>query len=316
MSSFTKYQEEKYNKMADSIIKLFDEVGSEDSKGWKMLKMQLPQNPISETVYTRFNQLYLYAVMLENNFTTPYFATFKQIQSKGGTVEGKGFPITFTNIVFKFKGRTQTTDQMKKHFKNQGEFKTFWEFVNKSKDCKCYKNLKLFTVFHLSQTNIEDQFSIENYTPITHDKENIDVQIDQLLEKLKAEKGLKIEIKQSNRAFYNLLNDSVTIPELGQYEEKAVYISVLFHELSHWTGEESRLNRDMSGDMKSKTYAFEECVAEFSSFLLCAHYGIDKAVERSVALYLKGWFTRLKSDISGFTDIVFKSGKVVDYILE
>lgn len=316
MSSLTKYQTKKYNKMADSIIKLFDQVGEEDSKGWKMLNMQLPQNPISKKVYTRFNQIYLYAVMLENNFSTPYFATFNQINSMGGIVNGKGFPITFTSIIYKYKGKTQSKEQMLKHFSRQNEFKSFWKFMNQSKDCKYYKTLKFFTVHHLSETTLADQFSIDQYTPITHELDNIDQKVTNLLENLKIEQNLKLEIKPSNSAFYNLLNDSITIPEIGQYEEKAVYYSVLFHELTHWTGAESRLNRDMSGSMKTKTYAFEELVAELSSFFLCANFGIDKGIERGTALYLKGWFSALKSDISVFTDVVNKASKASEFILD
>lgn len=316
MSNLTKYQEGKYQMMADSIIKLFDDVDFNDSKSWKKLEIQLPQNPITGTVYRAFNQLYLYAVMMEKNFSTPYFATFKQIQAKGGKVEGKGFPIVFTNVVFKFKGKTQSKEQMIEHFKKQNQFKTLWEFVNGSKDCKCYRNLKFFTVFHLSQTDIADQYTLEDYAPIAHNIEDVDQEISDVIQDLKSNKGLNLKVEKSNRAFYNLNNDSITIPEMGQYEEKPVYYSILFHELSHWTGAADRLNREMEGDMETKTYAFEELVAELSGFFLCAHFGIDKVIERSTASYLKSWFTRLKSDISVFTDVIHKAGKANDFILK
>lgn len=315
MKKLTTYQEKKYLQMVKSVINMFDSVVSEDIKKWKKLDILLPQNPVSKTKYRNFNQLFLFSVMLERNFDTPYFATFNQIKSKGGSVKGKGFPIVFTNMIYKFKGKVRTKNEINTHFLQQNTFKTFQDFIKNSGECRCYRNLKLFTVFHLSQTDIYDQFTSENYTPIVHKYENLDREINQVIERLKTEKELNLKIKQSDRAYYSLTDDSVTVPEIGQYEEKEVYYSILFHELSHWTGRTGRLDRDLGGSMGSEKYAMEEFVAELSSFFLCAHFGIGKIVERSTASYLKDWFGQLKTDVSVFNEVVSHSIRANDFIL-
>ena len=315
MKKLTAYQEKKYLQMVKSIVNAIDTVISEDIKKWKKLDIFLPQNPISKSKYRNFNQLFLYSVMLERNFDTPYFATFNQIKSRGGSVKGKGFPIVFTNTTYKFKGKVKTKNEMKELFLQQNSFKTFKDFITTSRECRCYKNLKFFTVFHLSQSDIYDQFASDKYTPIVHEYENLDREIEQVIERLKTEKELDLKMKQSDRAYYSLTDDSVTVPEIGQYEEKEVYYSILFHELSHWTGKSGRLDRDLGGSIGSYKYAMEELVAELSSFFLCAHFGIGKAVERSTASYLKSWIGQLKTDVSVFNEVVKDSIKANEFIL-
>ena len=55
----------------------------------------------------------------------------------------------------------------------------------------------------------------------------------------------------------------------------ADYNTTLLHELIHWTGHESRLDRIKATSMCSKAYAEEELVAEISAVFLATHLGID-----------------------------------------
>ena len=56
------------------------------------------------------------------------------------------------------------------------------------------------------------------------------------------------------------------------------YYSVLFHELTHATGHEKRLNRKNKFDDHKKSYAFEELIAETGSILFGKHFKIEKTV--------------------------------------
>jgi antirestriction protein ArdC len=60
-----------------------------------------------------------------------------------------------------------------------------------------------------------------------------------------------------------------------------------FHELGHWTGHKSRLDREHSGSFGSKSYAREELVAEMAGSFVCASLGIVPTVRH--ADYIGSW---------------------------
>ena len=77
------------------------------------------------------------------------------------------------------------------------------------------------------------------------------------------------------------------------------YYSTLLHELTHWTGHESRLKRDMTSTFGTDGYAFEELVAELGATFLCASLEIEKTPREDHAKYLNAWIKQL-SEEDGF----------------
>jgi len=55
------------------------------------------------------------------------------------------------------------------------------------------------------------------------------------------------------------------------------FYSTLFHEMAHWTGHPSRLNRELSNRFGDDAYAMEELIAELASAFLCADLTITNA---------------------------------------
>ena len=53
------------------------------------------------------------------------------------------------------------------------------------------------------------------------------------------------------------------------------FYNVAFHELTHWTGHKSRLDRDLKNRFGSRSYAAEELIAELGAAFLCAEFGFD-----------------------------------------
>jgi antirestriction protein ArdC len=78
------------------------------------------------------------------------------------------------------------------------------------------------------------------------------------------------------------------------FESEELYWSVALHELTHWTGHESRCARDLAGRFGDERYAAEELVAEMGSALLCAHVGIDTRLRHPE--YIGHWLRVLKAD--------------------
>ena len=87
------------------------------------------------------------------------------------------------------------------------------------------------------------------------------------------------------------------------------------HELSHWTGHESRLNRDMCHSFGSQKYAREELIAEVSSWLLAVTLGTPHEPQNS-ASYLASWVCDFKDKPREIYSAISQAQKVVDYLLE
>src|SRR5437667_256269 len=64
-----------------------------------------------------------------------------------------------------------------------------------------------------------------------------------------------------NRAFYVPSADYIQVPPPSAFFEPINFHRTVCHELGHWTGAAHRLNRDLSGDFGSSSYAREELCA-------------------------------------------------------
>lgn len=75
-------------------------------------------------------------------------------------------------------------------------------------------------------------------------------------------------------AFYVPTADRIQMPHLAAFVNEELYWSTMLHELTHWTGHGSRLDRDVRNKFGSLGYAAEELVAELGSAYLCAALGV------------------------------------------
>jgi antirestriction protein ArdC len=74
------------------------------------------------------------------------------------------------------------------------------------------------------------------------------------------------------------------------------YYATLAHELSHWTGHSSRLDRNLKNRFGTEAYAAEELVAELSAAILGAELGLPVAHLDHHASYIAAWLDLLRSD--------------------
>ena len=85
------------------------------------------------------------------------------------------------------------------------------------------------------------------------------------------------------------------MPERGQFPSADNYYATALHELGHWTGHPSRLDRDLSNPFGSEGYAKEELRAEISSMILGNELGIGHDPGQHVA-YVGSWIKVLQED--------------------
>jgi antirestriction protein ArdC len=117
-----------------------------------------------------------------------------------------------------------------------------------------------------------------------------------------SESGANVVYDTTTTPCYIPALDQIRMPEAGQFDSVSAFWSTMMHELTHWTGADSRLKRGMFGKGPA-TYAYEELVAEMGSAFLCALLGIEKpSVTKNHEAYIQHWIQRLNNDKSVFMD--------------
>lgn len=93
-------------------------------------------------------------------------------------------------------------------------------------------------------------------------------------------------------ACYRSLSDVIDMPDRDLFKGTTTsgatesYYAVLFHELTHWTGHQSRLDRQLANRFGDAAYAMEELVAELGASFLCADNAIANEPRPDHACYI------------------------------
>ena len=103
----------------------------------------------------------------------------------------------------------------------------------------------------------------------------------------------KLQHAAGDRAFYRPSTDSIHLPLKEQFPSAGDYYSTLLHELGHWTGHATRLNRDLSDPFGSIGYAREELRAEIASLIIGSELGIGYDPGQHAA-YAASWIQILE----------------------
>lgn len=296
-----------YQMVTDTIIELLEQ----HQKGWNKPWISLgtdndyARNPTTEKYYRGINQFLLGFSMMKKGYLKNQWATFKQIKSqKGSVLKGeKSTPVIFY--------KTAYIDDKKKYYKPDVVKKMNFNQMQ-SLGINTIPVLKLYRVFNIaSQTEgLDESF-------YTHDVEEElqSFEKDESAENLIKETGATIIEKESNRAFYDIAQDHIVLPNRNQFKgEKEPFYATALHELGHWTGHKSRLNREFGKSFGDSNYAKEELVAELTSAFCCAHLGFSKTITNN-AEYLRNWLSILKQDSKAIVKASAQAQKASDYII-
>jgi antirestriction protein ArdC len=167
--------------------------------------------------------------------------------------------------------------------------------------------LRAFTLFHASQ--IDD---IPDYIPPT--VAEAPWRAPEAAEIILANSGAVIRIG-GERAFYSPATDHIQIPPQSAFATAEGFCGTLVHELGHWTGAESRLNRDLRNHFGSHDYAREELRAEIGQMMVCAELGIADCDFSNNAAYVASWLEKLRSDRKEIFRAAADAQRIADYLL-
>lgn len=172
-----------------------------------------------------------------------------------------------------------------------------------------------YVVFHIRQCDgVEQKFHREKaeespFSPLE--------QGEKTAEDYRTRSGVLLVHTKGDQACYNPRSDTVTMPMPEQFSSPAEYYSTLFHEYTHSTGHEKRLNRRLSGFLgNQESYSVEELTAEIGSASILATLGIDTDGSlRNSAAYIQSWLKALRDDKRMIVTAASRAEKAVRLIL-
>ena len=267
-------------------------------KPWREVKREWPVNAATGDSYGWHNAMRLFTRAKRMGYTDPRWITYNQAENLGWHVKlgEKG-----TRIVFCAEERKPVKDENGRYVRNPDGTIKYGVFG--------LRVMRPYFVFNGSQVA-----GISPYRQTIQEHESPEEC--EKAERILSESGAEITFG-GDQAYYDIVNDYIGLPKRFQFSTKADYYATALHELTHWTGHESRLNRGFSVRDSREDYAFEELVAEIGSMFVSAETGIDQTQEHfeNHAAYVGSWIKHIKSDNQAYFRAVRLAEKAAEYIL-
>lgn len=121
-------------------------------------------------------------------------------------------------------------------------------------------------------------------------------------------------IHGGDRAYDQPAEDRIQLLPVDQFRSSEGYYATALHELTHWSGHKSRLDRDLKGRYGTAAYAAEELVAEIGAAFLCVKSGESAEPREDHAHYFKNWIAVLKADNRAIFTAASAAQKAADYL--
>lgn len=296
-----------YQEITNRIIKDLEEGTPVWEKPWENGFTGFPKNEFSKCFYSGINTIILWTRQGDIGADSSQWVTFRQAQNLGGQIkkgEKASRIIFYKKITVPEHEEEKGEKQEKQKGGNPKQEKKKEEGNSQEKEISI---IKPHPVFNLSQTK-----GLEHLVKAPDEKEQTfkdEKEAEELLKKVQA----KIKLANFSKAFYTPSEDKISMPRKSQFKTKEGFYSTLFHELSHWTGHPSRLNREINNKFGTKAYAFEELVAEISASFLCCHFGFRYSTQHSA--YVKSWVKLLKEDKKAIFKASSLAQKATQFIL-
>ncbi|CAO4170761.1 DUF1738 domain-containing protein [Methylorubrum aminovorans] len=115
-------------------------------------------------------------------------------------------------------------------------------------------------------------------------------------------------------AFYQPSQDRIVMPPRDRFPTAHGYASTMLHELTHWSGHKSRLDRDLTGRFRTQAYAAEELVAELGAAFLAAELGLEAEPHPTHASYIGSWLKLLRSDPKAIFTAASAASRAAGYL--
>ncbi len=295
-----------YDEVTARIVAELEEGRTPWTQPWdaKAFAPGLPKNADTRRAYSGINILILWAEAVRRGFAAQGWLTFLQAIAAGGAVRKgeKGTTIFYAARFTPQGGKGAGASGAPEVGGGAGGSANGGGEGGE----RSVPFLKRFTVFNVAQCeDLPDRCTLSD-VPLPP-RETIPH-----AEALIAATGADIRIG-GNEAYYHPGADFVAVPPQQAFRAQVDYYRTCLHELGHWTGHKSRLDRDQTGAFGGAAYGREELCAELASAFLCASLGIAPTVRH--ADYIGDWLAIMRADTRAIFKAASLASKAADYLL-
>ena len=280
-----------YQTITDQIITAIEAGAGKFTMPWhRDIDHAMPTNSLTGNTYNGVNVIALWAAAELRGFTTGYWATYKQWSLLDAQVRKgeKG------NVVVFYK-------------------KT--DFNVSSPETGDTENR---SVFYARSSYVFNAAQVEGWQapkPAVRDSAQVLFETEGFVTAMSAD----IRIG-GDRAYYQPRTDHIQMPDRDLFNGTQTisatesYYATLLHELTHWTGHTSRLDRNLSTRFDQDGYAMEELVAELGAAFLCSDLDITNQPRPDHAAYIAHWLTVLKKDTRAIFTAASKANEAKTFL--
>lgn len=262
-----------------------------------------PLNAVTGKNYRGINAFVLSWFGDDRGYTDPRWCTYRQAQDKGWQVRKgeKGVKVEYWAYYDAKEKKLLSWDDVRQKLKAGPDYE---------------KNLQLrcrnYTVFNGEQ--IDGIPALERrHTNIGTLRQKRDTLI----------RNMNVGYREfGTEAYYSPSSDIVTLPPEATFDDTYSYMATFLHECGHATGHEARLDRDLTGDFGSESYAREELRAEIASAFTAQSIGLQLTDEQLQyqtqrhAGYVQHWASILKNAPDELFRAIKDAESISDYLLE
>ncbi len=275
-----------YQNVTDRIVSMLD-TGAADPAAWRApwRAIALGHRSALGRGYRGINTLLLGDRFERAGYSAPIWATYKQWQGLGAQVlkgEKGATVVLWKSYTRKQEGEGETT--------RSGLFATS------------------FSVFNIAQVDHAPE-SLEQTERAARNSEGRVLEAEQWIDST----GAQITYG-GDRAYFSPGADRIALPRFEDFDNSESFYSTAAHELTHWSGHESRLARDLSGRFGQQQYAAEELIAELGSAFAMARLGLEGEPRADHAHYLASWAQLLKGDPRAVFTAASRAQTACDYL--
>ena len=281
-----------YTELANQVTaRLVSQIETNPDGSWSMPWHRAPhvldvRNAATDKPYRGVNVIALASTSIEHDYPTSIYATYRQWSTLGGQVR-RGEKATQVILWVTPKNKDQAAAPA-----DGAETLGGRRLVP-----------VVFSVFNAAQ--------VDNWTPATSAEG--DISRDESADAFITATGADIN-HGHNHAAYHPGRDRIELPNAEQFHSTQALYATTLHELVHWTGHQSRLDRDLSGRFGDHAYAAEELVAELGAAIACAALGIEPEPRADHAHYLAHWLQILNDDPKALFATTTKAQAAVDHL--
>jgi len=240
------------------------------------------------TPYRGINVMLLWGEAEEKGYAAPIWMTYKQAHELGAQVRKgeRGSLVVFANRIT----RTETNEQ--------GE--------DTEREIPFMRGYSVFNVEQIDALPAHYYAQPANPLPLSQRIESAE----------RFMTATRAEIRHGgNSAFYAPGRDLVQLPPFETFRDAESYYATACHELTHWSGHKSRLDRNFNAKRFGDSgYAREELVAELGAAFLCADLGITPEIREDHAAYLGHWLEVLREDKRAIFSAAAHAQRAADFL--